>query len=97
MAFQVKSILDGNTFTVSPRWEWRHIKGDIVTANGFPNLIGDKVGFLNSKKKLSKLILGKNVQLKKVNQCKYGCIFCDVYIDGKNISTFFTKPKTATP
>ena len=93
MSFQVKSVIDGNTFTVTPSWKYRNIIGDIVYANGYQII---KQGRLNSKDKLTKLVLGKDVVLKKVVSCKYGCLFCDVYIDGKSLTSIFT-PKKPVP
>ena len=93
MAFQVTSIIDGNTFTVSPRWKWKNIKGDIVKASGYEIPAGGKPGHKNSKGRLSTLVLGKTVVLKKVEECKYGCLFCNVYVEGKNLTSFFTEFK----
>jgi endonuclease YncB( thermonuclease family) len=93
MAFKVTKIIDGDTFEVSPNWEWDSKSGNVVRPTGFD---APETGTPFSKRttdQLSKIILGKDVELKNAKTISYGRIVCDVFINGKNLSDFFPKYK----
>jgi endonuclease YncB( thermonuclease family) len=89
MTFKVTEIFDGDTFRVSPGWSWNNKSGDVIRANGYNTPEQSKQGYIASKEKLTKLILHKDVTLTKVIKITYGRLLCDVYINGKNLSSFF--------
>ena len=89
MAFKVTSIIDGDTFKVSPKWTWNGQKGDTVRANGYNTPEQGQPGYQAAKEKLERLILGKYVELKNSIKITYGRLLCDVYIGGKNLADYF--------
>ena len=93
MAFRVKSVIDGNSFTVSPNWKWRDLKGNIVKINGYEAPIQGQPGYQISKSKLTGLILGKEVVLKKPSKSMFGRIHCDVLVEGNNLTSYFSEYK----
>lgn len=89
MAFKVIEIIDGDTFKVSPNWKWNNETGDTIRPNGYNTPEKGEAGFEQAKQKLSRLINGKEVELKNAITLTYGRLLCDVYIDGKNLKDYF--------
>ena len=89
MAFKVTSIIDGDTFKVSPKWTWNGQEGDTVRANGYNTPEQGQPGYQAAKEKLERLILGKYVELKNSIKISYGRLLCDVYIRRKKFSRLF--------
>lgn len=89
MSFKVTSVVDGDTFTVSPNWKWNGDSGDIVRANGYDTPEKGQPGYEQATTKLRNLINGKNVELKGAIKITYGRLLCDVYYNGKNLKDYF--------
>ncbi len=89
MAFTVTEIIDGDTFKVSPNWEWNGESGDTIRPNGYNTPEKGEPGFEQAKQKLRKLIDGKTVELKNAITFTYDRLLCDVYIGGKNLKDYF--------
>lgn len=89
MSFKVTSVVDGDTFTVSPNWKWNGESGDTVRANGYDTPEQGQPGYEQAKTKLHNLINGKNVELKSAIKITYGRLLCDVYYNGKNLKDYF--------
>ena len=87
--FFVAKIIDGDTFSVSPNWEWNEQSGDRVRPIGWDTPEKGKPGFEEAKEKLSKLIFGKYVELQDAVKIDRGRIVCDVFLNGKNIAIYF--------
>jgi len=85
MSFKVIKIIDGDTFEVSPKWKWNNQEGNIVRANGYDTPEEGQPGYQAAKDKLTRLILGKEVELKNPIKITYGRLLCDVYYQGKNL------------
>ena len=60
-AFNVTSIIDGDTFEVSPQWQWNGQTGTRVRPAGYDAPELHAYGGQVAKDKLSKLILGEQV------------------------------------
>ena len=88
MSFKVKSVIDGDTFTV-PGWTWNGSSGDTVRANGYDTPEKGQPGYEQAKTKLKNLIEGEEVKLTKVIKLTYGRLLCDVYFNGKNLKDYF--------
>jgi len=71
--FKVVEIIDGDTFIVSPYNTPE--KGDPM--------------FQETSDKLQQLLLNKEVELKNPVMLSYGRLLCDVYLDNRNLKTFF--------
>lgn len=89
MAFNVTKVIDGDTFTVNPKWEWNNQTGEYVRPLGYNAPEKGTKGYTVATNKLKKLIEGKNVELKNAVKLTYSRLLCDVFINGKNIKTFF--------
>ena len=87
--FKAINIIDGDTFDVTPEWNWNGQSGARVRPTGYNapelhTLAGQK-----AKEKLSKLILNKNVELGNAYRTDRGRLVCDVYFSGKNLKDYF--------
>ena len=90
MSFTVIEIVDGDTFKVSPNWEWTMKDGSKATGDTvrIANLNAPEKGTQDGAKAttaLSKIISGKTVDLKNAVNLSYGRVVCDVYLNGSNI------------
>jgi len=88
-AFTVTKIIDGDTIEVSPQWKWSGQTGTRVCPTGYdaprsPSLKGNR-----AKADLSALIEGGQVELREAYKADHGCLVCDVFFQGKNLSDFF--------
>ncbi|MEW5799663.1 MAG: thermonuclease family protein [Bacteroidota bacterium] len=93
MAFKVTKVIDGDTFEVSPNWKWNNEEGNVVRPNGYDAPEEGQAGYQAAKEKLTKLILGKDVELKNPIKLTYGRLLCDVFVSGKNLADFFPEYK----
>lgn len=91
MSFKVTKVIDGDTFEVSPDWEWNNESGSGVRPNGYDTPEKDEQGYQAAKDKLSDLILNKEVELVKKIKLTYGRLLCDVEYNGKNLADYFPK------
>ncbi len=89
MGFKVTKIIDGDTFEVSPNWNWNGHSGNIVRPTGYDAPEKGEAGFQRAKDKLADLILGKEVELKNAKTLSYGRLVCDVYVGDLNLAGFF--------
>lgn len=92
--FTVSSVTDGDTFEVKGGWEWEKsdgkvAKGTAVRPTGFDTPERGKPGYEAAKQKLKNLIEGKAVELKNPVDISYGRLVCDVYYNGKLLSSYF--------
>ncbi len=89
MFFNVTRIIDGDTFVVSPNWEWNGYKGNRVRPIGWDAPEIGTPGYYEATCKLESLILLKNVELKNVIKLSYDRLLCTVYLNGVNIADYF--------
>lgn len=87
--FAVTSIIDGDTFEVSPSWKWSNETGSRVRPTGYdapelPNHSGQI-----AKEKLARLILGQQIDLRTAYRVDRGRIVCDVYLKGRYLADYF--------
>lgn len=91
MSFKVTEVIDGDTFKVSPNWEWKGQSGDLVRPNGYNTPEKGEQGFDQATSKLRNLIEGEEVELKNAITFTYGRLLCDVYFNEKNIKDSFSE------
>lgn len=89
MGFKVKEVIDGDTFKVTPNWEWSGKTGDTIRPNGYNTPEKGEAGYEQAKTKLKNLIDGKEVEIKNAITFTYGRLLCDVYFNGKNLKDYF--------
>lgn len=89
MAFKVVEVIDGDTFRVQPTWNWKGHSGDRVRPIGWDAPERGQPGYLTAKSKLTELILGRTVDLRSPVRISYDRLLCEVYLEGKNIASFF--------
>lgn len=87
--FTVKQIIDGDTFQVSPGWEWNGQSGDRVRPAGYDAPEMHQYGGQAAKDKLARLILGRMVELRNPHTVDRGRLVCDVFIGGRNLADFY--------
>jgi len=91
--FKVDSIIDGDTFEVSPGWKWNGQTGSRVRPTGYDaSELGSLAG-LAAKKKLADLILNKTIELGQAHTIDRGRLVCDVYYGGRQLADYFQKYK----
>ncbi len=87
--FTVTSIIDGDTFGVSPQWRWNGQTGNRVRPTGFNAPEVGAYGSQAAKDKLIRLILGEEVDLGTAYRIDRGRLVCDVFFKNKNLAEYF--------
>jgi hypothetical protein len=90
--FKVTAVIDGNTFEVSPKWEYDNQKGDMVKAKGYNAPRYGKEA-MKLEQNISILILNKKVELGMPDGIEDNKLVCEVYFEGRNIADYFTQYK----
>ncbi len=90
MKHKVTRIIDGDTFEVSPNWEFEGQTGDIVRPQGYDTPEWGQPGHQEAKNRLTSLILHKEVELKNLIGLSYNRLLCDVYYEGKTLAEYFS-------
>lgn len=88
-SFLVTAIVDGDTFDVSPQWQWNGQTADRVRAAGYDAPELHEPGGQAAKAKLERLILGRSVELRAAYRVDRGRLVADVYRDGRNLAEYF--------
>lgn len=92
--FTVSSIIDGDTFTVTPSWQWSNQSGDRVRPTGYDAPELSEFGGSNAKDELARLIMGRQVDLRTAYKIDRGRLVCDVYFAGKSLADYFARYRT---
>ncbi len=87
--FTVSLIIDGDTFEVSGGWKWEGQSGTRVRPTGFDAPELHAAGGQAAKEKLTRLILGEQVDLRTAHKVDRGRLVCDVYFKGKYLADYF--------
>lgn len=89
--FKVTAVIDGDTFDVTPSWQWNGRTGSRVRPVGYdaPDL-GSQTG-LAVHNKLTNLVLDQQVSLGSAYRVDRGRLVCEVYLNGRNISEYFSQ------
>ncbi len=85
---RVIQVINGDSFIVSPPWEFKKKKGLRVQCTGYNKPERHNPGYQEAKKKLKEIVLNKEINLKPI-RLSQGRLLCAVYIDGKNVADFF--------
>lgn len=88
-AFTVTSVIDGDTFDVSPQWKWNGQAGTRVRPAGYDAPELHAYGGQAAKDKLSRLILGGQVDLRTAHKVDRGRLVCEVYFRNRNLTDYF--------
>ena len=86
--FSVTSIIDGDTFEVSPQWKWNGTTGTRVRPAGYDAAELHAYGGQAAKDKISRLIYGQQVELRAANRVDRGRLVCDVFFKNKNLADY---------
>ncbi len=87
--FKVKSVIKPDTFEIYPKWSLDNINCSFIIIRGLNCPQAYEKEFLKAKDKLCELILNEDVHLKNPTILSYGRIYCDVFLNGKNILDLF--------
>lgn len=91
--FNVLSVVDGDTFDVSPGWRWNGQTGSRVRPPGYDAPELHEYGGQAAKEKLSRLLHGKRVDLGAGYKVDHGRLVCEVCFRGKNLKDYFPQWK----
>ncbi len=94
MCFTVTSVIDGNTFEVSPNWNWNDRTGSIVRANGYDAPALGEPGYQAAKNKMAELVLNGQVKLTKMLGFSSDRLLCDVEYNSLNLADYFYEYRT---
>ena len=88
-AFTVASVIDGDTFEVSPQWKWNGQTGTRVRPAGYdaPELYA--YNGQAAKDRLARMILGGQVDLRTAQKVDRGRLVCEVHFRNKNLADYF--------
>jgi endonuclease YncB( thermonuclease family) len=92
MSYFVTKIINGETFQVTPGWEWDNATGDRVILKGFRPPERGQPGYEEACEKLRGLILNQQVELKP-EKIIHGSLVCEVFIKDVNLATHFPEFK----
>ena len=95
MKHKVTHIIDGDTFEVTPNWEWNGQTGNSVRPKGYNTPELGEPGYNEAKEKLAGLILNKEIELKNPVGLSYERLLCDVYINGQDLSDLMAASRVA--
>jgi endonuclease YncB( thermonuclease family) len=87
--FTVTSVIDGDTFEVSPQWKWNGQTGSRVRPAGYDAPELHFYGGQAAKDKLSILIFRGQVDLRAAHTIDRGRLVCEVYFKNKNLADYF--------
>jgi len=87
--FTVTSIIDGDTFEVSPKWNWNGTTGTRVRPTGYDATELNAYGGQAAKAKLSKLIHGKEVEIREGYRVDRGRLICKVHFKNTDLADYF--------
>lgn len=87
--FTVTSIIDGDTFEVSPQWKLNGETGKRVRPTGYDAPERNTFGGQAAKNRLSQLILGKGVELREAYRIDRGRLVCAAFMGRKNLADYF--------
>ena len=87
--FTVIGIVDGDTFDVSPQWRWSDQAGSRIRPTGYDAPELNTLAGLIAKDKLSRLIVGKVVEIGSPHRIDRGRLVCDVFFNGKKLEEYF--------
>lgn len=87
--FTVISIIDGDTFEVSPSWKWNGETGSRVRPAGYNAPELQMSGGQTVKDKLFRLIQGEQVELGTAHRIDRGRLVCEVFFRGGNLADYF--------
>jgi len=90
--FKVTNVIDGDTFEVNG-WKWNGQNGNRVRPTGYNTPELGTVQGQQAKQKLSRLILGKIVEIRKAHTIDRGRLVADVYLQGKYLADHFPEYK----
>ena len=88
-AFTVTSIIDGDTFEVTPQWKWNGETGTRVRPAGYDAPELHAYGGQTAKGKLSRLIHGEQVELRIGHKVDRGRLVCEVYFRNTKLADYF--------
>lgn len=87
--FTVTSIIDGDTFDVSPQWQWNGTTGTRVRPAGYNAPELHAYGGQAAKNNLSRLIYGHQVDLRTAYKVDRGRLVCEVFFRNRNLADYF--------
>ena len=93
--FTVVAVIGGNTFKVSPKWEFGDETGDLVQVKGYTAPKSGKVA-MTVEQKLSVLIQNRKVELGSPDCVQHNRLVCEVYYRGINIAEYFSSHQEQT-
>lgn len=88
--FTVEAVLDGNTFEVSPKWQYEGVTGDLVEATGYSPPKSGKGG-MAAEQKLSVLIHNKKIEMGTPQGIQRNRLVCEVYFHDMNLANYFSE------
>ncbi|MFQ5504484.1 MAG: thermonuclease family protein [Planctomycetota bacterium] len=91
VSFNVSHVVDGDTFDVSEGCRWNGQSGARVRAAGYDAPELQQPGGEAAKSKLSRLVLGKQVELRQAHRLDRGRLVADVYLDGRHLEDYFSE------
>jgi len=90
--FRVVHIVDGDTFDVSPGWQWEGHAGARVRPAGYNAPELHEPGGQAAKEKLARLLLNQTVTLGPAHRLDRGRVVCEVHFQGRNLAEYFASP-----
>ena len=91
--FTVTNVVDGDTFDVNG-WRWNGDEGTRVRPTGYDAPELPTYQGVHAKERLTRLILGRTVEITAAHTIDRGRLVADVFYNGKALSGYFPEYKT---
>jgi len=88
-SFRVISIVDGDTFDVSPQWKWNGETGTRIRPTGYDAPELGAHGGQAAKNQLTQLIFNEQVELGTAYKVDRGRLVCNVFFRNRNLAAYF--------
>jgi hypothetical protein len=87
---RVVKVVNSNTIEIEPDWLYKSQQGNLLQINGYKLPPVNSIKHETIIKRLNNLIVGKTIVMGTVLSAKNGVLHCDVFIDGYNLSDYFS-------
>ncbi len=89
VSFTVTSVIDGDTFDVTPGWKWNNETGTRIRPAGYDAPELERIGGQEARHKLSLLVYRETVELGRAYRIDRGRLVCEVFFRGRNLAEYF--------
>ena len=91
--WKFNEIINGNTITVVPTWNWEGQSGNKVRISGYNTVVKnlpDDIANQIAMNRLKNLLTNKELSLVSPTKAESGILHCEVLLNGVSLSKYFS-------